>query len=66
MAPERNNQFKMLLSDAELASLRDLAEAQGLNVSDFLRQLIRREASLAALAAQPPTPSKPKAKRAKK
>lgn len=41
MAPERANQFKMLLSDEELAMLRELAEHRGLTASDYLRTLIR-------------------------
>ena len=43
MAPSRPNQFKMLLSDEELETLRELAERAGLSASDYLRQLIRRE-----------------------
>jgi hypothetical protein len=53
MAPERPNQFKMLLSDDEVQILRDLADRQGLTASDYLRQLIRREYADIALAHLP-------------
>ena len=36
-------QLKVLLSADEKESLQALADAGGLNVSDYLRQLIRRE-----------------------
>lgn len=41
---DRPNQFKMMVSDSELATMRALAEREGLSVSDYLRQLILREA----------------------
>ncbi len=53
MAPERPNQFKMLLSDEEVQILRDLADKQGLTASDYLRQLLRREYAEIALAHLP-------------
>lgn len=43
MAPERERQFRMNLSDDELAMLRELAEADGITASDFLRMQIRRQ-----------------------
>jgi hypothetical protein len=44
MAIERTNSFHLMLSDDELSLLRMLAERDGLNASDYLRSLIRREA----------------------
>lgn len=44
MAIERSNSFHLMLSDDELALLRLLAERDGLNASDYLRTLLRREA----------------------
>jgi hypothetical protein len=44
MAIERNNSFHLLLSDDEQKLLRLLAEREGLNASDYLRLLIRRQA----------------------
>jgi hypothetical protein len=41
MAPARPNQFKMMLSDEELETLRELAEEEGLTASDYLRTIIR-------------------------
>jgi hypothetical protein len=55
MAPQRPNQFKMLLSDEELKLLRELAESRGLTASDYIRQLIRNEQERESAA-------KPKAK----
>jgi hypothetical protein len=44
MAPtERDKRLHMLLSDGEDAMLRAIAEADGLSVSDVVRQFIRRE-----------------------
>jgi hypothetical protein len=43
MASERGRQFRMNLSEEELAMLRELADADGLNGSDYLRTLIRRQ-----------------------
>jgi len=43
MAIERNNSFHLMLSDDELKLLRLLAEQEGLNASDYLRLLIRRQ-----------------------
>lgn len=43
MAPMRPIQLKMMVSEEEQQMLRDLAENQGLTVSDYVRQLIRRE-----------------------
>jgi hypothetical protein len=45
MAIERPNSFHLMLSDDELALLRLLAEREGLNASDYLRRLLRQEAS---------------------
>lgn len=53
MPPDRPNQFKFLLSNDELDALRKLADQQGLNVADYLRQLIRREEAEKALAHLP-------------
>jgi len=39
----REKRFNMLLSDDEDRMLRALADDVGLSVSDYLRQLIRRE-----------------------
>jgi hypothetical protein len=39
---KRDNSFHLLLSDDELDMLRGLADAAGLNASDFLRLYIRR------------------------
>jgi hypothetical protein len=44
MAIERGNSFHLLLSDDELKLLKLLAEREGLNASDYLRLLIRRQA----------------------
>lgn len=41
---KRTNQFKVLLSDDELRTLKRLAEAKGLTASDWVRQGIRSEA----------------------
>jgi hypothetical protein len=41
MAIERNNTFKLLLSDDELKLLNLLAERDGLAASDYLRLVIR-------------------------
>jgi hypothetical protein len=41
MSPLRENQLKILLSDEELVMLKELAEAKGLDVSNYLRSLIR-------------------------
>jgi hypothetical protein len=46
MAPERPNQFKILLSDDELDMLRELAERDGVTASDYVRLFIRKEAAL--------------------
>ena len=43
VAPNRPNQFKMMLSDEEQEMLRELAEEKGLTASDFLRTLIREQ-----------------------
>jgi hypothetical protein len=43
MAPDRDRQFRMNLSDGELQMLKELAEKQGLTASDYLRMLIRNE-----------------------
>jgi hypothetical protein len=44
MAPtERDKRLHMLLSDGEDTMLRAIAEADGLSVSDVVRQFIRRE-----------------------
>ncbi|AKV02335.1 hypothetical protein AKJ09_08998 [Labilithrix luteola] len=40
---ERTTQTKILLSEEEKDALRELAAAAGMSVSDYLRQLIRRE-----------------------
>ena len=45
MAPERPNQFKILLSDEELDMLKELAERDGLTASDYVRLFIRKEAA---------------------
>lgn len=55
MANDRTHQFKMRLSDEEMATVRALADRQGLNVADYFRQLIRREMH-AAIAYRQPTP----------
>ena len=39
----RTHQFKMMLSDDEVRTLRALAEKQGLDVSNYLRQVIREK-----------------------
>lgn len=44
MPIERSNSFHLMLSDDELSLLRLLAERDGLNASDYLRTLLRREA----------------------
>lgn len=44
MAIARTNSFHLMLSDDELSLLRMLAERDGLNASDYLRSMIRREA----------------------
>jgi len=44
MPLERKNTFHLLLSDDELKLLRLLAEREGLNASDYLRQLLRQMA----------------------
>jgi hypothetical protein len=51
MAIERNNSFHLMLSDDELGLLRMLAERDGLNASDYLRTLLRREAAGSSAAA---------------
>lgn len=51
--PERPNQLKILLSDEELEQLRELAERQGLTVSDVIRQFIRREHATMAPTSKP-------------
>ena len=43
MAPDRQNQFKILLSDEERRMLDELAENSGVTASDYLRLYIRRE-----------------------
>jgi len=43
MAIERKNSFHLLLSDDEMKLLRLLAEQEGLNASDYLRTLVRRQ-----------------------
>jgi hypothetical protein len=43
MAPDRPNQFKILLSDEERTMLDALAESSGVTASDYLRIVIRRE-----------------------
>jgi hypothetical protein len=43
MAPERDRQFRMNVADEELEMLRQLAEADGLTASDYLRTAIRRD-----------------------
>jgi hypothetical protein len=40
---DRDNRFNVLLSDVEIDMLRSLAERNSLKMSDYLRQLIRRE-----------------------
>jgi hypothetical protein len=40
---ERDKRLHMLLSDGEDTMLRAIAEADGLSVSDVVRQFIRRE-----------------------
>jgi hypothetical protein len=51
MAIERLHKLTVLLSDVELESLRAIAEANGQNVSDYLRQHIRtRHAELGGRA----------------
>jgi len=43
MSPiERNIQLKVLISEEEKEWLTDLADAQGVSASDFVRTLIRR------------------------
>ena len=44
MSIERANSFHLMLSDDELTLLRLLAEREGLNASDYLRTLLRRDA----------------------
>ncbi|HVU05157.1 MAG TPA: hypothetical protein VHE30_25585 [Polyangiaceae bacterium] len=44
MPIDRKNSFHLLLSDDELRLLRLLAEREGLNASDYLRSILRREA----------------------
>lgn len=46
MAPERSNQFKILLSDQELAVLKEVAEQRGVTASDLLRLYIREQGAL--------------------
>ena len=46
MAPERTNQFKILLSDQELTVLKEVAEQRGVTASDVLRLYIREQAAL--------------------
>jgi len=41
MSPLRENQLKIMLSDEELAMLKELADRKGLDVSNYLRSLIR-------------------------
>jgi DNA-binding MarR family transcriptional regulator len=43
MTPQRQNQFKIMLSDEELRMVKELAEQIGVSGSDVVRQLIRRE-----------------------
>jgi hypothetical protein len=45
LAPERDKQFRMNLSEEERAMLEDLSEADGITASDYLRLLIRRQHS---------------------
>lgn len=45
MAPERPNQFKILLSDEELEMLRELAERDGVTASDYVRLFVRKESA---------------------
>jgi hypothetical protein len=46
MAPERTNQFKILLSDQELTVLKEIAEQRGVTSSDVLRLYIREQGAL--------------------
>ena len=48
MAIERKNSFHLLLSDDELKLLKLLADRDGLNASDYLRSILRREAGTPA------------------
>jgi hypothetical protein len=59
MAPERANQFKIMMSDEELSQLRRIAEHEGLTASDIVRQFVRRR-HLELFGA--PEPKKPKRK----
>jgi hypothetical protein len=43
MAPDRDHQFRMNLSQEEKLMLTTLAEAEGLSASDYLRTLIRKQ-----------------------
>jgi hypothetical protein len=43
LAPERDKQFRMNLSEEERAMLEALSEADGVTASDYLRLLIRRQ-----------------------
>ena len=45
MVLERGNKFTLMLSDEEKQMLESLAEANGFDSSNYLRGLIRREAS---------------------
>jgi hypothetical protein len=62
---ERKNVLHVLLSKDEDAALRALAEAQGLSVSDYIRQFIRRESEARAAIPVAP-PSSPRTRAAKK
>jgi hypothetical protein len=50
MPIERTNSFHLMLSDDEASLLRMLAEREGLNASDYLRSLLRREAGGGSVA----------------
>jgi hypothetical protein len=62
MAPQRSNQLHIMLSDEELTMVRELAEANGLTSSDYIRQFIRREHGALPPATKPKTKPKPKRK----
>jgi DNA-binding GntR family transcriptional regulator len=55
---DRTKQFHMLISDDEDRMLRALAEADGLNASDFLRSHIRRAFTDKLGTLKPPKPTK--------
>ncbi len=48
MGIERKNSFHLLLSDDELSLLHMLSERDGLNASDYLRTVLRRNAGMTA------------------